>query len=51
MIEMFSVWLDGLIGEDKELGLHPVNRGLKAEHALYIMYVNKFMANRQKRKR
>lgn len=51
MIEFFSEWLKGLIDEDKKLGLHPVNRGLKSEHELYMIYkrhqIGKSSTNRQ----
>ena len=37
-VEMFTKWLNGLIEEDKQLGIHPVNRGDKAEKELYLIY-------------
>lgn len=38
--EWFSAWRKGLIEEDIREGIHPVNRGLKAELELYAMYKN-----------
>jgi hypothetical protein len=48
-IETFSVWIEGLIDEDKDLGVHPVNRGGKYEADLYSIYVSRCKMDKKRR--
>ncbi len=36
----FSKWINGLIEEDKDLGVHPVKRTREAEEILYKIFLN-----------